>query len=394
MICGKLWYAGKGCDSVLITRTSRKTAKLDLRSNNSPHTTTSGHMDITIIYPPTVDWNMLYQRPQQLMSAFSQIPGVRAIYLNNDAYKPMSEAICQVNPNLFVVKPGVEYRHLIKGKKILWFNYPPHYQLTEQENYDLVVFDAIDNPVEEMEFWAVDLDKAVNCAGLISCTARILYEQHQSSGKPLFMCPNGADYQHFSQASRKSLRPRELATIPSNVPIIGFYGAMASWVDYELVIKIAERYQVVLIGKNQYYNLGANHDNILNIDHVDYEELPHYLACFDVAIIPFKLTELIKGCDPIKFYEYLSAGKPIVATQIEELKRRFRGVTYFMTAENCHTVIAKALAEDNPVIQSRRMSVARQNTWMKRAQIAINSIRLHLGRNLTLRVSRSQQEGI
>lgn len=369
----------------MITKTYRQTARLDLRTNHFTTTTTSARMDITIIYPPTVDWSMLYQRPQQLMNAFSQILGVRAIYINNDAFQPMNEAIQKVNQNLFVVKPGAEYRQLVRGRKVFWFNYPPHYVMTEQEPYDLVVFDAIDNPVEEMAFWAEDMQRAVQCADVISCTAQILYEQHRGSGKPVFLCPNGADFQHFSQASRKSPRPPQLAAIPNNEPIIGFYGAMASWVDYDLVEKIAERYKVVLIGKNRFYDMGANHHNILNIDHVDYAHLPQYLSHFDVAMIPFKLTDLIKGCDPIKFYEYLAAGKPVVATEIDELKRKFRDVTYFMNQGNCHSVISRALAEDNPTIRSRRMSIARKNTWMKRAQAGVSMVRTHLARKFASR---------
>lgn len=121
-----------------------------------------------------------------------------------------------------------------------------------------------------------------------------------------------------------------------------------------------------------------NHPNITVLEHKDYNVLPYYLSQFDLALIPFRLTELVKACDPVKYYEYLSAGKPILATDIYEIKRRYSDLTYFINKENCFRTIEKAIKEDSMVIKKRRMETAQLNSWQERAKTVIRSIRNHL----------------
>lgn len=332
--------------------------------------------DITIIYPPTVDWFLLYQRPHQLLTYFSK-HGIRSIFISSEAYKRMDKPIIRVNNDLFIVSSKVDYKFLTKGKKILWFSYPPHYTYAKNKFFDYVVFDALDNPADEFANWKHGLEKAEEIADLISCTAQVMYDYHSKAGKPVFICQNGADYEHFKKAQLKLPKPGDFPKLAPNEKVVGFYGAMASWVDYDIITKIAEKYKVVLVGNNRYYSCNINHPNIINLPHKPYHDLPFYLSNFDVTLIPFKLTEMIKGCDPIKFYEYLSAGKPVVATEMDELKK-YKNVTYFMNIDNCQEMVAKALEEDNIVKKAERIKVAKENSWDSRVQTAIEMINLHL----------------
>lgn len=336
--------------------------------------------EITIVYPPVVDWYLLYQRPQQLLTSFAKIENVRSIFISNEMFKPLDKPVTEVKKDLFVVKHTADYEKLVKGRKVLWLSYPPYYTYAEKGAFDLVVFDAIDNPVGEFSHWAGNLGNALKYADIISCTTNYLYDYHKNSGKPVFLCPNGADYEHFKVARKRLPRPGDLPLLDKNEKLIGFYGALASWIDFELISKIAEKYKVVLIGKNKYYNRGISHPNVTILEHKDYRELPFYLSHFDLALIPFKLDELTAGCDPIKFYEYISAGKPVLATELDELKRNFSDIAYFVNCDNCHEVIARAIAEDSLVLQEERMEVARQNSWDTRAKKAINMIRKHLAK--------------
>jgi hypothetical protein len=125
---------------------------------------------ITIIYPATVDWFLLYQRPQQLMMYFSQIENVRVIFVARELYQRLPQPIMKINDDMYVVRNDVNYSHLVKGKKVIWFSNPQQHALFDKKNYDLVVFDAIDNPVGEFISWKHDLNKAVEAADIISCT--------------------------------------------------------------------------------------------------------------------------------------------------------------------------------------------------------------------------------
>lgn len=334
---------------------------------------------ITIVYPATVDWNLLYQRPQQMLTHMAKLKGVRCIFVNSEAYRPMKNPITPISENMFVVSPRVDYSSLLIGKKVLWYSYPPQHMVHKLDKFDFVVFDAIDNPTDEFAGWKAHLDTAVAKSNMVVATADIMYNYHKErTNKPVVMIPNGADYDHFKVAKDKSFyRPNDLPKMEDGQKLIGFYGALASWVDHQLVLTIAERHPVAMIGKNPYYFNGFMHPNIHYIDHKDYKELPMYLTHFDVAMVPFKLTEMIKGCDPIKFYEYLSAGKPVIATEMDELKK-FSDVTYFVNRKNVHEVIEKALVENSPEKVEQRMKVAQDNSWDARARLAVDMIRTHL----------------
>jgi len=333
---------------------------------------------ITIIYPPIVDWYMLYQRPQQLCTAFSKIEKVRSIFISNETFKKLPEPITNIKEDLYVISSGIDYEHIIKGKKVLWFSYPHHYTYSKKHDFDLIVFDSIDNPVDEFIFWNKDITNAINCADIISCTADILYEHHKSAGKPIFLCPNGTDYKQFEKAQFILPKPDDFPEFEDDEIVIGFYGALASWVDYKLIKEIAKKYKVILIGKNKYYNKSIYNENIFVLEHKPYEQLPFYLSHFDFTLIPFKLTEMIKGCDPVKFYEYISAGKPVLSTEIEELTKKFSDITTFINTENCLEKIEEALKKETIKKKAKRIEIAKQNSWDVRVEIAYEMIKKHI----------------
>lgn len=339
-------------------------------------------IEMTIIYPPALDWNLLFQRPQQLMTAFSRIPGVRAIFINPETYRAQERPIEKLNEDLFLVRRGIHYDHLIKGKKVLWFSSPAQYDYADGKQFDFTVFDYLDNSADEFAVWKEYIPKCFERADLISTTARIMYEAHQKEGKPIFMCPNGADYAHFEKAQTTLSPPSDFPKIREGQRVVGFHGAMASWVDYSLITQIADLgYQVVLIGNNALYQKRILHPNITCLPHKDYRVLPSYIAQFDVCIVPFKLTEMIRGCDPIKYYEYLAAGKPVLTTRMEEIVHKYAHVTYFMDRYNCGKMLEKAINENDTSKIRARTQVARANSWDARAMDAIKKINQVMGDN-------------
>lgn len=335
-------------------------------------------MEMTIVYPPALDWNLLFQRPQQLMVAFSKIDGVRSIFINTETVYKMEEPIVMLNDDLYLVRQGIDYDHLVKGKKVLWFSAPNQYDYSDNKPFDFIVFDYLDNSENEFATWKPYIPKCFEKADIISTTAKIMYEKHKHDGKPIFMCPNGADYEHFNKAQEKLPVPDDFPRFEDGAKIVGFHGAMASWVDYELLTKIADvGYKVVLIGNNRLFNKQITHPNIHCLPHKDYKELPYYLSQFDVGIVPFLLTDMIKGCDPIKSYEYLASGKPVIATEMEELKK-YSNVMHFINHDNFEKVIKKVISSNTTRKKRLRFEVAKLNSWDARAQVAVDMIKSHM----------------
>jgi len=332
----------------------------------------------TIIYPPTIDFQWLFQRPQQLLREMAG-RGYKVVFFNHDNYYKQKESIIEVYPNFYLCTSETTMEELpIKHPVILWISYPPHVEYIGRYQEKLVVFDAIDEASGEFAHWAGDLDRVAEKSDIILATARKLYDYHNAKQPNVHMCPNGADYKHFSQA-RSLFSPRPLDMPDNQRPNVGYFGAIAPWIDWELMDYVSERNRdlnFVMIGPlyGEFKDI-VTADNIYYLGRKDYVELPRYLQYFDVCIIPFKVTPMIEACNPIKMYEYLSAGKPVVTTDMPEV-RNLAGVYVGKTNQEFNHYIQQALWHKDDFTQKMaRMKIARANSWANRAKAADEKIR-------------------
>ncbi len=153
---------------------------------------------------------------------------------------------------------------------------------------------------------------------------------------------------------------------------MGYYGALAEWFAPELIEAAATahpEWNFVLIGLNSGADLRpiGRLKNVHLLGERSYAALPDYLHRFDVATIPFKLNDLTRATDPIKFYEYLSAGKPVVAVDLPELRRHEKLFYRADGPEDFTRKLEAAMGERDPDLVAARISVARANTWDDRA---------------------------
>jgi glycosyltransferase involved in cell wall biosynthesis len=329
---------------------------------------------ITIIYPPSMDYNFMHQRPQQLMKAFAQA-GATVIYINPADIYPYVEDISipfALLPNFIVVKKGVPYEHLIEGRVVIYAAVNQG-EFIDETPHDLSVFDSCDLATDEFVAWKDVVPQMEQRTDLTCTSAQIIYDEHVKRGANTILVPNGADYEHFAPAAKRLDRPKDMPNV-GNRFTIGYYGAVYTWLDVQLIKTIADYFPVVMIGKNDLYSIPLEHQNITSLGIKRYDELPSYLSWFDVAIIPFKLTQMIKGCDPVKCYEYLSAGKPVVASAMEELKK-FEDIMYFGDNESIIRVISRAIRENSADRIAARQETARQHSWLSRATYALDHIK-------------------
>lgn len=205
-------------------------------------------------------------------------------------------------------------------------------------------------------------------ANLVLCTARLLLDDLAGLNPNIFFLPNAADTDHFDCPAVPP--PLDLAQFSR--PILGYFGALNAWFDVELLAQVAANHphwSIVLIGSGT-----ANVDVLRQLPNVHllgekpYQELPGYLFAFDVCMIPFRNLSVIAATDPVKFYEYLAAGKPVVATSLPELSH-YPGYVYLAdNAEGFELAIQRALDEDTLELQNSRRQFAHQNDWETRYQ--------------------------
>lgn len=152
--------------------------------------------------------------------------------------------------------------------------------------------------------------------------------------------------------------------------IIGYYGAIAEWFDAEKVCYLADALpdcDIVLIGEVTAHKTQLErHSNIRLLGEKPYEELPEYLKSFDVCLIPFDTTtDLIKATNPVKFYEYLSAGKKVVATEIPELESYRGEYAYLANDDKAFADYVKLCLDgfDDLADPEKCRSLGRENDW-------------------------------
>ncbi len=161
-------------------------------------------------------------------------------------------------------------------------------------------------------------------ADLVVYTAQSLRSHVESLGaKRVLHLPNGVDFRHFAAGDRSP--PPELMRIPR--PIAIYVGAMDAWFDYDLTNFVARRLprvSFVFIGPDELARLRLQpRINVHLLGRRPYEHLPRYLHNADVGLIPFntaKHREIVNSIHPLKLYEYMACGLPVVATTWEELR--------------------------------------------------------------------------
>jgi GT2 family glycosyltransferase/glycosyltransferase involved in cell wall biosynthesis len=156
-------------------------------------------------------------------------------------------------------------------------------------------------------------------------------------------------------------------------PVIGYFGAIAEWFEIEWIERCAAArpdWEFRLIGRTVGCDISraANLANVRFYGEMPYHELPAALREFDVAIIPFKIIELTRCTNPVKLYEYMAAGKPVVSAPIPEVIEATDLAYIADDAGSFAERIEEALAEDTSELRARRQAWAREHSWASRVR--------------------------
>jgi GT2 family glycosyltransferase/glycosyltransferase involved in cell wall biosynthesis len=359
-----------------------------------------------------IDWHFRTQRPQHLASALAAA-GHRVFYLSNnlvdsttpgfrvEALDP-SGRLFQANlhatgaPEIYYGAPGAQtiadLRRSI-GELMQWadsdgglciLQHPFWLDVANAVPGSALLYDCMDHHAGFENNSACVLEaeeRLIRGADLLVVTSDWLDRKLADANPSRALIRNATEYAHFSE------RPRHVYRDRKGRRIIGYYGAIAEWFDVELVRRVAERFPeclVLLIGHDTIGAAAALADlgNVEFTGEVAYGELPHYLHGFDVALLPFRVIELTLATNPVKVYEYLSAGKPVVAVDLPETAQF--GVLVHRATDHASFLdaVREALGEsakgDAPLAQARK-AFASEQTWEHRAQeldAAIASMRV------------------
>jgi glycosyltransferase involved in cell wall biosynthesis len=166
-------------------------------------------------------------------------------------------------------------------------------------------------------------EQCIRFADMAIVVSEPLAKMARDLGCPTEIVTHGVDFEHFAQARKADFAEApELADIPH--PRLGYTGAVEVIQDIELIGWLAERHRdwhLVFVGPDPggLAPLRA-HPNIHFLPACPYSEVPRYLKGFDLCMIPRKQDAWVMHSNPLKFKEYLAAGREVVATEIPALR--------------------------------------------------------------------------
>ena len=360
---------------------------------------------IDIINFGVISYDYRFQRPQHLAANLVKM-GNRVFYINVEFINSLKTKkapvkVVRVDENIYSINLASPVNYFIYKKS-------PSQKAIEMMFYSLKTLmreAKIINPVAKIDhpFWValkdklnmlmvydyMDLHKGFKESGkligqnhlsltkiadLILVSSDYLKETIRTYEDKTIYIKNAGDYDVFSKISQEKIsKPKDLQNIKGS--IIGYYGALADWFNTDIIEHVAKKFpndSIVLIGRIQnqkLLSLAKKYKNIKLLGEKPYKSLINYLAFFNVCIIPFKLTPLIKATDPVKIYEYFASGKPVVATQIPELKHYADLIYFGKTKKQFAMAIGQALKERSANLSKKRRQIAKQNTWQMRAEV-------------------------
>jgi len=353
-----------------------------------------------------IDFDFRFQRPQQIAAQFAR-DGHRVFWISPTRFvppasaepyrlTPLRDSLWEVHlrgqqPDIYLGRLSPELlasmaaglrqlcRDAAVSESVALVQLPFWRQAAlrlRQERGGAVVYDCMDEwaTFPNMgEFNVSEERQLVREADVLAVSGRTLLEKFQTGGLQPVMARNGVDFAFYNQPHPPA------GDLHAAKPVIGYFGAIADWMDLELVRRAAlarPQYSFAMVGQ-------VFRDDIARIDlpnvHLlgskPYAEIPSYLEHFDVCVIPFVLNEVTKATDPVKLYEYLARGKPVVATAMAELAECGDLIYIARDADDYVVQLDRAVAENDPALRERRMAYAAANTWEQRCQTLDSAIR-------------------
>ncbi|MBK9036083.1 MAG: glycosyltransferase [Myxococcales bacterium] len=201
-----------------------------------------------------------------------------------------------------------------------------------------------------------------------------LAEAKRAQQPATFVSPHGVDHALFARAlDDATALPADVAALPR--PIVGFYGTLQDWVDYDLIAALARRHpewSIVLLGQ-ALADVSAVRGlaNVHLLGRKPHAELPAYCKAFDVGLIPYRIDARMTYVNPIKLREYLSAGVPVVSTPVPEVVRYQHLCAVADGVDATEAAVVAALADGGPDRRRARSDAMRTETWAARvAEVA------------------------
>jgi glycosyltransferase involved in cell wall biosynthesis len=300
--------------------------------------------DIDLVCFSHLRWGFVFQRPNHLLSRFSKHQ--RVFFIEEPIFHDGEDKlqIENYNENLFVVTPymqhGLEeaevhirqrkfidvlFTNMKVNRFISWYYTPMALPFTDHLAPEMVIYDCMDE-LSAFKFAPPQLTilekELFRKSDVVFTGGQSIYEFKKDQHHNIHAFPSSIDKHHFGKARLQTTDPDDQKDIPH--PRFGFFGVVDERFDIELIDKVAKErpeWQFIILGPVVKIDPATlpHYDNVHYLGGKKYEELPSYLAGWDIALVPFAMNESTRFISPTKTPEYLSAGKPVISTPIKDV---------------------------------------------------------------------------
>ncbi|MDY7080486.1 MAG: glycosyltransferase [Chloroflexota bacterium] len=298
----------------------------------------------------------------------------------------------RLNHRLYFGRIRAALSHLPGDQLVVWLNHPIQVgALDAFPQRTLLCCDWTDDwtrfdwqPVDSRNDLVAWNDRILCEADLVFAVSKKLVSDAQALNDRVYLAPNATDMQVFGNVVVPRASDPEIAQLPC--PVIGYVGQMiAERMDLDLIRFVAQArpdWSFVFVGPiaphcQQEFGELNQAPNVHFLGRRSYADLPALMSGFDVCIMPHVVNELTKSMDPIKLYDYLATGKPIVTTNVAGVER-FSDVLHIAPTPSDFLHALDLARRRDGSMYGRRLAYARDNTWPRRGQQMWKTVRSHL----------------
>jgi len=371
-----------------------------------------------IVCISSIDWDFIWQGHQEIMSTLAT-QGHRVLFVENTGVRaPRARDLPRVRqrirnwwrgtkgfreerPRLFVYSPlllPLPYSRIARFvnrqllaralrrwmratgfyRPIVWTFLPTPIALDLIQDLDpeLTIYYCIDDLAASSpgaRRIASSEERLFAQADLVFVTSEKLRQRAAQVSRQVHLFPFGVNFERFDRV-RQAPDPAPADLQRLTRPVVGYLGGLHQWVDQELVAAVASRMPDVnfaLVGPAQ-VDVSAleGRTNVTLLGQRAHEVVPAYVKGFDVGLVPYRVAEYTLNVYPTKLNEYLVMGKPVVATDLPEIRRyndrHGHLVEVASDAEAFTAAIRRSLADSSGPVVERRIAAAHENSWANR----------------------------